>query len=165
MQTRYHMPPDVRRHAIEIVRGYPRRLAAYREARYAILSGSSCPYVEYAYTVRQPNGKPKVERARQYFPHGSSVGDPTAAKALRLAALEDYIETKRMRAVEQALVCVGDDIPDDGVRQKLRRAILDSCNDGRNFSYTYCDLPIGKSTFYRRHEKFLHDIAGRTNFL
>ena len=146
MQTKYRMPADVRRTAIELVRGYKRRLELYRELRYNIIHGGP-----------MPKDRP--------FSGASVLGDPTASKALKLEALEAFVEVRRMRAVEQAKLRIGLDILDEGIRQALIEAIWDSCIEGRNFTFEYRALPLGKTNFYDRRNKFLSEIAHDTDFL
>jgi len=164
-QTKYYLPPDIKRTAIEMIRGYDRRLACYNEARYNIINGSSCDFVTYTVTRRKKDGTIKREQCRQYFQHGSTISNPTADKFARLDALENHVETIRMRAVEQAKISIGIDIIDENQRQKLISAIWDSCIDGRNFVFQYYNLCVSKSNFYERRAEFLTKIAQKTQFL
>ncbi len=168
MQTKYHMPEDVRRSAIDMVRGYARRLRMYTEARYKILQGSACHFVDYTYTktIQKKDGtaQQKKETRRFYFPSNSLVSDPTADKFSRLEALENHVEVRRMRAVEQAKLHIGLDMVKNE-RAKLTDAIWDSCISGRNFSYGIWNLSVGKTNFYERRNRFLWEIAEKTDFL
>lgn len=163
-QTKYPLPDDIKRTAIEMVRGYSRRVSIYAEARYSILSGQSCNYVTYTTIRTRKDGSQRVERCRQYFSHGSQISDPTADKAARLEALDEHIETLRMRATENAKLHIGLDIVDEEERAKLTAAIWDSCIDGRNFIFSWRNLCVSRSNFYERRRKFLYEIAKETGF-
>ena len=72
----------------------------------------------------------------------------------------DAYERKRMEAVEQALVAVGEDIASENVRQQLRAAILLNVESGRMNPYERLGLEaVSRTEFYRRKSRFLHDIA------
>lgn len=159
-QNKYKLPEDVRAAAIHMVRGYARRLAWYRAARECILYGTACRYITYTVTA----GGHKETR-RQYFSSSSLPGKPTEDKVIRLAQLEEIPEIRRLRAVEQALRRVGQDVVDDTEREKLRRAICDSCIEGRHFVFEHRDLCVGKTNFYKRRSLFLYEIAKSEGFL
>ena len=164
-QNKYKLPDDVRATAINMVRGYARRAAWYSAARESIIHGTTCNYVTYTSTTVLPDGSTKKELRRQYFPHGSVPGNPTEDKVVRLDKLEHTVEVARMRAVEQALLRVGADIPSDAEREKIREAVKDSCIEGRYFKFEYRNLPVSKAAFYRRRNKFLYEVAVSTEFL
>ncbi len=137
------MPHDIKQECLWIVRGYGRRKKAYRALVEQIMHGP------------QPGDG---------MPRDSSVGNPTESKAMRLAALEQYPEVQRMRAVERSLEKVGADIEEEGIRRKLRRALLLNCESGRKYPFEYLDMPgISRMDFYRRKERFLCDIAYQMN--
>lgn len=159
-QNKYKLPEDVRVTAINMVRGYDRRRAWYHAAREAILYATPCRYITYTVTV---DGR--RETRRQYFDPGSVPGSPTEDKGVRLVLLEETVEVRRMRAVEQALLRVALDIPDDAQREKIRRAVCDSCLEGRHFVFEHRNLCVSKATFYRKRNKFLYDVAISTEFL
>lgn len=164
-QNKYKLPDDVRVTAVNMVRGYERRKAWYHAAREAILHGTPCQYVTYHRTAVRPDGSLVREACRQYMPHGSIPGKPTEDKAVRLEALEQSVETRRMRAVEQALLRVAVDVADDTARERIRRAVLDSCIEGRHFVFEHRNLVISRATFYRWRNRFLHRVAVDTEFL
>ncbi len=161
-QTKFYLTDDVKRLMIELVRGYNRRLQIYLSARENIMLGSPCHYVTYKVKTKRKDGTIAFKECRQYF-NNSTIGDPTADKYLRLEALENHIETKRMRAVEEAKLHIGLDLCEEQ-RQRLTDAIWDSCIQGRNFRLDPA-LPIGKTNFYERRRKFLSEIAKKTEFL
>ena len=164
-QNKYKLPADVKTSAIGMVRGYPRRLAWYQAARDSIINGTPCNYVTYTQTIHEPGGGTRKEERRQYFSHGSIPGNPTEDKTIRLERLENAVETRRMRAVEQAALRIATDVQSDAEREKIRRAVLDSCIDGRHFIFEYRNLCVGKTNFYKRRSKFLYEVAVSTEFL
>ena len=83
MSKKATLPYDVRLECIAYVRGYPRRVRAYREARAEILGGT--------------------HSTTEGMPTGSGAGRPAESKAEQLAAIENWPETKKMRAVEYAI--------------------------------------------------------------
>lgn len=68
-------------------------------------------------------------------------------------------DRRRVEAVRAALAHVGEDYP-----QNLRGVICDgmvrNCINGRAYPFQSLGLPfMGRSDFYRRRRRFLHDIA------
>lgn len=140
MAKKQRLPYEIRQECLWIVRGYDRRRKAYFEARRQIVDGV----------------------------HGNEVGMPKAlgcsrtveGKAERLAALEAWPETQKMRAVEQAKLHVGVDILNEELRCRLADAIILNCENRHEFPFRYMNLPgISKSDFYRRKDAFLEEIA------
>ena len=69
------------------------------------------------------------------------------------------LELQRVRAVAYAAGNVGKDL-DEEDRQKLLRAILKSCTDGRHFPFEKLDVDMMERTcFYKHRLIFLADIA------
>ena len=144
-QTKYKLPDDLKKQCLSLVQGYKRRVYIYHQRRNAIIYASPAP----------PDGQPK----------GSMTGDNTARKTEKLEKIEDYFDTRAMRAVEQSLNTVGVDLVDESHRKRLMDAVWDSCIEGRNFIFEYRNLPIGKTNFYERRREFLYKIAKLMDFL
>ena len=127
MSKKATLPYDVRLECIAYVRGYPRRVRAYREARAEILGGT----------------------------HSAAEG-----MAEQLAAIENWPETKKMRAVEYAIDRCGLDLESESVRKQLTQGIMRNCQGKHKYSRNKIIVPgISERTFSRRKEQFLHDIA------
>lgn len=150
------LPKDVRMTAIYIVRGQPRRKQKYKQAQEEILAGSGVSFVDVGGTSGQ----------RCYLPGGKgSTGDPTANKAAALDALEEKDFVLVMRQVDAAADLIGRDLP-DLVKKTLRDAILTSCQRGREFPFERMNVPgFTKSSFYRRRDDFLADVAERLGLM
>lgn len=74
--------------------------------------------------------------------------------------LERSEEVKRMKAVEQATVCIATDVRSDKLRISIRKAILLNCRSGRQYPYERLgELGISRSEFYRRKDEFLRTVA------
>lgn len=140
MSKKATLPYDVRLECIAYVRGYPRRVRAYCEAREEILSGT--------------------HSATDGMPNGSGAGRPAESKAEQLAAIENWPETKKMRAVEYAIDRCGKDISSDTIRRQLIYGIMRNCQGKHKYARNRIVIPgISEATFSRRKERFLHDIA------
>lgn len=140
MSKKATLPYDVRLECIAYVRGYPRRVRAYREARAEILDGT--------------------HSATDGMPNGSGAGRPAESKAEQLAAIENWPETKKMRAVEYAIDRCGLDLESESVRKQLTQGIMRNCQGKHKYSRNKIIVPgISERTFSRRKEQFLHDIA------
>ena len=134
MSKKATLPYDVRLECIAYVRGYPRRVRAYREARAEILGGT--------------------HSATEGMPTGSGAGRPAESKAEQLAAIERWPETQKMLAVEYAIDRCGRDIGSDTIRRQLIYGIMRNCQGNKIV------IPgISEATFSRRKERFLHDVA------
>lgn len=148
MSKKAMMPYDIRQECLWIVRGYDRRVKAYHEARREIIDGAACGFAD------KKNGE------RVYLPHSGGDGRPVENKMEQLAAIEDWRETQRMRAVENAKLHIGLDLENEELRQRLTEGILLNCISHRKYPYTILDLPgISERTFRRRKDRFLSDIA------
>lgn len=159
MQTKYKMPADVRLSIISIVKGQSRRELEYRQKKSDILQGGGAKYITYE--------NPKThESHRLYLPGSNSNKSVTEIKALALNSLENDAETKRMIAVQQALVETVNDIDDIEQKHKIQSAILNNINDRRRYPYRFLYLPgISKEKFYMYKSKFIYTVAKKLNFL
>ena len=148
------IPWDIRNECLWIVRGYRRRLRAYNEARSEIMSNGGGNYQ----TVSDPDNPGETMRV---FSTGSGgTSRVTESKAMRLAALEELEETKRMRAVEKARLNIGADVINMDSRMRLVDAIVISCEDGKKSPYRMLNVDeFSERDFYRRRDRFLIDIA------
>ena len=139
MSKKSSLPYDIRQECLWIVRGYDRRVKAYHEARREIIDDTACI-----------DGMPRKP----------GVGRPAESKAEQLAAIEDWPETRKMRAVEQAKLHIGEDIQSEELRQRLTEGIWLNCQSHRKYPYAILNLPgISERTFRRRKESFLSEIA------
>lgn len=140
MSKKATLPYDVRLECIAYVRGYPRRVRAYREARAEILDGT--------------------HRATEGMPNGQGTGRPAESKAEQLAAIENWPETKKMRAVEYAIARCGLDLESESVRKQLTQGIMRNCQGKHKYARNRIVIPgISERTFSRRKEQFLMDVA------
>ena len=158
MSKRTNLPYDVRQECLWIVRGYERRVKAYHEARRQIIDSTACGF-EDTKPRKDADGKTKPS-VRVYLPHGSGNGRPAESKMEQLAAIEDWPETRKMRAVEQAKLHIGLDLENEELRQRLAEGIWLNCKSGRRYPFEYLNLPfMSRRDFYRRRESFLAEIA------
>lgn len=150
------LPDDVRQTCIQLVRGYDRRVREYYDRRREIIEGTPCQYE----VIRDKESPEDWKKAMRFYPPSShSASRSGEDKVMQLQSLEELPETKRMRAVEQAKVCIGLDLPED-MRRKLVDAIILNCKAGRRYPYEYLDVEgIGRTDFYDRRTSFLLDIA------
>lgn len=140
MSRKQTLPYDVRLECIAYVRGYPRRVQAYNDARSEILSSGSS--------------------ATEGMPRSPGIGRPAESKAEQLAAIENWPETKKMRAVEYAIDRCGRDIGSDTIRRQLIYGIMRNCQGKHKYARNRIVIPgISEATFSRRKERFLHDVA------
>ncbi|BAK98999.1 hypothetical protein OBV_18010 [Oscillibacter valericigenes Sjm18-20] len=147
------LPYDIRQECIWIVRRYDRRVKAYHEARRGIIDGAACGFVD----TKAAKGKPSV---RVFLPHGTGDSRQAENKMEQLDAIEDWPETQRMRAVENAELHIGLDLVNEELRQRLTEGILLNCKDRREYPLRYMNLPgISEVDFRRRKDGFLSEIA------
>lgn len=140
MSRKQKLPYDVRLECIAYVRGYPRRVQAYNDARSEILSSGSS--------------------ATEGMPRSPGIGRPAESKAEQLSAIERWPETQKMLAVEYAIDRCGRDIGSDTIRRQLIYGIMRNCQGKHKYSRNKIVIPgISEATFSRRKERFLHDIA------
>jgi hypothetical protein len=152
-QTKYKLPDDVRQSVLGYVRGYKRRVKWYKDQREAIIYRTPVRFETYIPDPAHPS------QSWAYQPRGNGTSNPTLNAADALVELESHPEVRIMRAVEQAQVAVGVEVRSEQERNKLRRAVLDSCVDGRDFMFEYTALAMGRSSFYRARQRFLWQIA------
>ena len=139
-QNKYKLPEDVKTACSSYVRGYKRLVYEYQKKRDNILNAQkSTSFIKLS--------------------GGYNETSEPQNKTLLLEKIETHFDTKIMRAVEQAILHIGDDMRDEKEREKLREAITDCCKDRRRFVFQYYGLDMDKSTFYRRRNKFLTEIA------
>ena len=143
-QTKYRLPDDLKSQCISLVRGYKRRVRLYHDRQTEAIHRSP----------PSPDG----------LPRGYDISDSTPTIAAQLEAIESMYDTAAMRAVEQAKLCIGDDLADEP-RRRLTGAVWESCMDGRNFIFSHHDLTVGKDSFYERRRKFLYKIAELMHFV
>lgn len=141
MSNKYSLPYDIRMECIAYVRGYPRRVRAYNAAREEVLESS-------AY-------------AMSGMPHGPGDSRIAERKVERLATIESWPETKKMRAVEYAMDNVGRDIANENVRRKLVWAIMRNCDSQKQYPIemiaTATQVISENSTMFRTIKK--HEIV------
>ncbi len=150
------LPDDVRQTCIQLVRGYDRRVRNYYDRRREIIEGTPCQYE----VIKDKSDPKDWEKSTRFFPPSSHSASRTGEdKVMQLQGLEELLETKRMRAVKQAKLQIGLDLPEE-MRQKLVDAIILNCKAGRRYPYEYLDVEgIGRTDFYDRRTSFLVDIA------
>lgn len=152
------LPDDVRQTCIQLIRGYDRRVRDYYDRRREIIEGSPSRY-QVIKDKDDPDNWRKTTYA--YAPSSHSASRSGEDKAMQLLGLEELPETKRMRAVEQAKLQIGLDLPED-TRRKLVDAMILNCKAGRRYPFECLGLEskgIGRSNFYDRRMEFLVEIA------
>lgn len=150
------LPDDVRQTCIQLVRGYERRVRDYYDRRRKIIEGTPCQY-EVIKDRNNPDDWKKTTRF--YAPSSHNASRTSENKAMQLQGIEDLLETKRMRAVEQAKLQIGLDLPED-MRKRLVDAIMLNCKSGRRYPYKVLDVEgLSERGFYREREAFLLVIA------
>lgn len=160
------LPWYIRQECLCIVKGYNARVKKYLEARQDIIESSGGAYTRYLHTetIIDPKTSKAVEVSEErwsYNGHKSgSVSNPTEDKAFKLAEIENWPETQKMRAVECAKLKIGLDVENKEQRQALTQYIMISCTEGKKYPFRYFNLPeFSKSDFYRRRDDFLYEIA------
>lgn len=69
-------------------------------------------------------------------------------------------DVQRIKAVEYALIQVGQDIQDQDIRQRLRNAIVLNCGSGKKYPFERLAVDgFSRRDFYRRKDKFLFSVA------
>jgi hypothetical protein len=140
MSNKYSLPYDIRMECIAYVRGYPRRVRAYNAAREEVLEASSF--------------------AMSGMPHSPGNSRIAERKAERLATIENWPETKKMRAVEYAMDNVGRDIANENVRRKLVWVIMRNCENRDRYPLRIMDgCGFSERTMKRRKAAFLWHVA------
>lgn len=142
---------DIKQQALWIVRGYKASLRRYMAARQDVILATPCSFGEYV------SGG---ETRRQYFPHSSDVGRPVENMQQALERLERCPDARRVAAVDKAKLLIGEDLQDEELRRKLTNAILLNCESGRNYPFEILGVDgLSRRDFYRRRNRFLHDVA------
>ena len=142
---------DIKQQALWIVRGYKASLRRYMAARQDVILATPCSFGEYV------SGG---ETCRQYFPHSSDVGRPVENMQQALERLERCPDARRVAAVDKAKLLIGEDLQDEELRRKLTNAILLNCESGRNYPFEILGVDgLSRRDFYRRRNRFLHDVA------
>ena len=142
---------DIKQQALWIVRGYKASLRRYMAARQDVILATPCSFGEYV------SGG---ETRRQYFSHSSDVGRPVENMQQALERLERCPDARRVAAVDKAKLLIGEDLQDKELRRKLTNAILLNCESGRNYPFEILGVDgLSRRDFYRRRNRFLHDVA------
>lgn len=158
MSKKPDLPYDVRQECLWIVRGYDCRVKAYHEARRDVIDGTACGFVDTK-AIKDTDGKTKPS-VRAYLPHGSGEGRPAENKTEQLAAIQDWPETRKMRAVENAKLHIGLDLQKEELGQRLAEGIWLNCISHKQYPYALLNLPgISEHGFKRRKVAFLSDIV------
>ncbi|MCL2634709.1 MAG: hypothetical protein FWD34_09385 [Oscillospiraceae bacterium] len=133
------LPPDVQRICEEVIRGYERRREDYEQKRLDII-----------YTVSGNN----VE-----FSPNNNISAPTQAKAERLEKLENSMNVRFVRAVEQSLAVLGSDLPRDS-RERLRTAVILNIENNKEYPYEVLGIDdFSRREFYRRRSQLIQGVA------
>lgn len=149
MQNKYKLPDDVRYMCIGIVKGHRRRQHELKSMRNEVIEmhGQTNSFDE--------NGRACVSN---YIIAGVST---TEMRGLTLQNLSQQADSKLISAVEQALTDATSEIDSLELQNKLKNALVDSCENRRR-SYNYFDLPgISRKKFFEYKNKFLYSIANR----
>lgn len=150
------LPDDVRKTCIQLARGYERRVREYHLRRMQIIEATPCNHT----VIKDPADPEDWKKTTwAYLPSAHSASRTGENIAEQLLALEEQPETKRMRAVEQAKLRIGLELPED-MRRKLANAVFINCQSGRKYPFKVLDVEgLSERGFYRAREAFLMDIA------
>lgn len=89
---------------------------------------------------------------KEYEQRGKELGD-------------DFLPFRQMRAVDQALDLAVDDLP-LGQRQSVRAALMQFCQDGRDFDFDMLDeLGITKRELFSIRQHCLFEIANELGLI
>ena len=144
MMNKIEIPKDVTVLCEQVAKGYERRKKDYERRRADIMfrAGSGC-FSEFVGASRSTG----------------STSDPTAVKAERLESLDNSLDVKLIRAVDEALYLITTGVMRD-YREKLCKAILLNCEDGREFPFEVLGLDgFSRAEFYRRKKRFIAGIG------
>lgn len=140
------MPMDIQQQCLWIIRGYERCKHEYNEARLSISNAGGSHY--------DFSGVKQTERRR--------IVEDTATI---LAALDECPAYRQMHAVEHALDAVTVSLPDD-MKDKTRKALFLSCEDGRLWPFERLDVPgLSRSGFYRLRRQMLFILARKLGLI
>ncbi len=141
MQEKYKIDRDTRTLLLKYIRKYEEYLAWYRLERERITEPS---------------------RVISNLPTGNngSTSDPTLTAVERLEKLEHNHKTNVIRAIDQAKLFIGVNIPDEKQRLAMQRAIWLSCLNGREYNFEVFAgiVACERRTFYNYKNAFLNDV-------
>lgn len=153
MQNKYKLPDYARSSALSVVKSYEAYKKDIKDEENRILSFGSGHYET-------------VGKERVYLPSGKgSSSSPTEDQAMQLERLHNSYKYRCVQTVESSMseVFKYDDFK---YSLKVRQALLQSCVDGRNFTFTYSGIDgMSCSTFYRLKNQFLYIISVKMNFI
>lgn len=116
--------------------GYGISKMRYRELKY--------------FCLQYPEKKQKLSRllgigavVNDGMPKGNKTSDPTATTAIKIAELEDDIETIEQTALEAA----------PGMHEQLIKNVTE------DIPYEYMDVPCGRRQFYTYRRKFFYLLS------
>jgi hypothetical protein len=136
------IPKDVTALCEQVVKGYERRKKDYENKRLDIIYHSGGGLTDFV------GGRA-----------AGSISNPNACKAERLEKLEESLDYKLIRAVDESLMMLGADFSRD-LRDRLRTAVMLNCENGREFPYEVLNIDeFSRRDFYRKREKFITGIA------
>ena len=154
---KFKLPKDIQQQCLWIVRGYDRCRRDYNERRRDILDGGGARFTEY----KNSSG----EECRAFLPSSHQASRTTEDKQMQLAALENTIAYRQMKAVEHARDRIGAGLP-DMMRDLLRKSIMLNCANGRTYTYERLyTVGISRAQFYRYREAFFWDIANELGII
>ena len=137
------IPKDVTALCEQIVRGHERRKKDYENKRLDIIYARSSGF----------------ENAIGGSKSAGNWSDSSFAKAERLEKLESCLDAKFIRAVEQSLLGLGEDVSRDS-RERLRKAVMLNCENGREYPYEVLNIDeFSRRDFYRRRKSFIVGIG------
>jgi len=137
--SKVSVPKDVTALCEQVARGYERRRRDYERRRLDVIYSRGSGVVEFG-------GR-------------SGFSNPNAYKSERLERLEGCLDVKLIHAVDEALLMLGADVVRES-RERLRRAMLLNCENGREFPYEVLGLDeFSRSDFYRRKKGFIKGIG------
>lgn len=132
---------NIKQECLWIVRGYDTRRRNYEQAKADIMQRM-------------------IAGAGDGTPRGTNVSNPTEQRTMEIDKMESWPEVKKMRAVEYAERQIGQDVINEEVRDRLRKAIVQNCKSGKKYPFEEADLTeFSRMDFYRRKTKFLIDVA------
>jgi len=140
----YKLPDDIYMQAIYAVRGYDRMKKQISEIPHESATTFST-YTDSAITATPED--PTADQCRFYYGHGSTPGNPTEEKAMRIEAL-----SKRCEAIEQALTMIP---------SEYRRGVMTSVLERGSFQ-PYNAHP---NTYSRWRCRFLWYVANNLSMI
>ncbi len=152
MNNSQKLPNDVKFTILALIRGQKRRRIKYLQDCDNILNSGGAHCVTY----KTQSGA----SALAYLPSSmsKSISD-TERKALALKALNESMDVKVLKTIDEAFETIGSDIPSKEVRNKLQNGIYLNCTS-REYPYEKLELPgISRKSFYKAKYKLLYKIA------